>query len=405
MRAPRPALLLAASLMSAIASAAAPPPREPQAPYTRAMDTIEITAPEAPVTLAGTVLGTVKRGQWFGVRERKEDLLAIQFFGGRNLRQGWVRAADARVLADGDVDLAAQALELAREFDPAVDVKALRAEVDALAARVARAAAEGAAPRDKALRISLQLFGTEGFRYDVTPRTLDRVLRERRGNCLGLSLLYLCAAEKLGMAFHMLPFPGHALIRYDDGQEQFNVEPSMGGMVFRDEAYMLRRYGQPQGIGWTLLSKPQTMTMLLADVGGMLGDHKRTAEATRCFTRAIEVNPRYEGAYYNWGTALAAQGQHALACDKFARATQLRPGFLDAYNNWGTSLVQLGELRWACDKFATAARLDPTSPTPLYNWGMTLLRLGRRDEAIAKLAQAIELQPSLKKLVDDALAQ
>lgn len=404
MRAPGSALLLVAALAPASAPAAAPP-REPQAPYTRAMDTIEILAPEAPVTLAGTVLGTVKKGQWFGVRERKDGLLAIQFFGGRNLRQGWVRAADARVLANDDVDLATKALELAREFDPEVDVRSQRAQVDALAARVAQAAAGGASPREKALRISQQLFGAEGFRYDATPRTLDRVLRERRGNCLGLSLLYLCAAEKLGMAFHMLPFPGHALIRYDDGNEQFNVEPSMGGMVFRDETYMLRRYGPPQGIGWTLLSKPQTMTMLLADVGGLLGDERRTAEATRCFTRAIEINPRYEGAYYNWGTALAAQGQHALACDKFARATQLRPGFLDAYNNWGTSLVQLGELRWACDKFAAAAKLDPTSPTPLYNWGMTLLHLGQRDEAVAKLGKAVELQPSLKKLVDDALAQ
>jgi len=105
----------------------------------------------------------------------------------------------------------------------------------ALATRVARAAA-ARTPRAKAVAISRRLFGPEGFRYDARPRTLDRVLEEKRGNCLGLSLLYLCAAEKLDMAFHMLPFPTHALIRYDDGGERFNVEASRGGMVLRDDA-------------------------------------------------------------------------------------------------------------------------------------------------------------------------
>jgi tetratricopeptide (TPR) repeat protein len=255
------------------------------------------------------------------------------------------------------------------------------------------------------MQISVQLFGREGFGYDATPRTLDRVLEEKRGNCLSLSLLYLCAAEKLKMPFRMLPFPKHALIRYDDGAEQFNIEPSMGGMVFVNDAYMRQLYGPPEGISWTLLSKPQTMTMLYSDVGSRLGDQKRHAEAERCFTRAIEINPNYGVAYYNWGTLLAAMNQHALACDKFSRAARLHPHYAEVFNNWGSSLGKLGDFPGACDKFALSAKLDPRSAMAYLNWGVALLALGKREGAIEKFEKAIELQSSLKPFVDEALRQ
>ncbi len=125
----------------AAASNAATPRLKAAGPYAESLDTVVITADEAPVTLAGTVLDTVKKGRWFGVTARKEGLLRIQFWGGRNLRTGWLRAADARVLADADVDLTAEALRLAKEFSPTLDAAACRARVDALAARVAQAAA------------------------------------------------------------------------------------------------------------------------------------------------------------------------------------------------------------------------------------------------------------------------
>jgi len=401
--APTAAVLL--GLLAAASNAAAPTHPKAAAPYAESLDTVVITADAAPVSLAGTVLDTVKKGRWFGVTARKGDSLRIQFWGGRNLRTGWLQAAHARVLTDADVDLTAEALRLAKGLDPKLDVAACRARVDALAARVAAAAAAGATPREKAERISRQLFAAEGFRYEVTPRTLDRVLDERRGNCLGLSLLYLCAAERLGLALHMLSFPNHALIRYDDGKEQFNVEPSWGGPTFVDDDYMKQRFGPPRGIGWSVLSKPQTMTMLYADVGAILGEHKRVAEATECFVRAVEINPDSGMAYYNWGNVLAAQGQHALACEKYSRTTQLHPTFVDAYNNWGASLHKMGEREWAADKFATAAKLSPTSAMVHLNWGLVLLELGKNEEATEKLFKAVQLNPTLKPFVDRALGR
>lgn len=400
------ALLLV--LASAAAHAASPRPEPPAkggSLYAKSLETVVITADEAPVTLAGTVLDTVKKGRWFGVTARTPDALRIQFWGGRNLRIGWLRAADARVLADEEVDLTAEALRLAKELNPKLDVAAYKTRVDALATRVAKAAAGARTPREKAHRISIQLFRDEGFHTEAEPRTLDRVLDEKGGNCLGLSLLYLCAAEKLGLAFHMLSFPDHALIRYDDGKEQFNVEPSWGGALFVDDGYMRQRFGPPQGIGWSVLSKPQTMTMLYADVGALLGEEKRLDQSTACFVRATEINPNSGMAYYNWGNVLAAQNQHALACERYSRTARLHPAFMEAYNNWGTSLHKLGDTAAAAEKFATAAQVAPRSATPLLNWGLVLLELGKQQEGAEKLLRAVQLKPSLKPFVDEALGR
>ena len=383
--------------------------------YAPPLDTVEVVADRAEVTLAGMVLSTVEKGRRFGVRERKGDLVGIQFLDKKNLRRGWLRPTDVKLLTDDNVDLATEALKIAKQFNPKVDVAACRARVDELATRVADAARGAASPRQKALAISIQLFRQEGFRYEITPCTFDTVLETKVGNCLGLSLLYLCAAEKLKMPFRLLAVPRHVLIHYDDGEagrehprvparkEQFNVEPSIGGWVFVDDTYMRRMYGPPGGINWSVLSKPQALAVLQTDVGYLLAAKKDYAAAADRFGRACEINPNFGQAYYNWGNALTYTKQLARACEKFARATQIHPYYADAYNNWGNALGHMGEMESACRKYAAAVECAPRSAKAHFNWGIALLHMGKRNEAVEKFARAIELAPTLKPMVDEAI--
>jgi len=402
-------VLLPSALLSVLPLTAAasgePASSKKKSYYAPPLETIEVIADQAPVTLANTVLVRVGRGRWFGVRERKKDSFGIQFFGGRNLRRGWIHARYARVLRDDDVDLALEALKIAKEVNPRVDAAAYKAQVDALADRVAAAASRANRAKHRARLMGAQLFGRERFRYHKGLRTLDIVLDERKGNCLGLSLLYLCAAERLKMPIRMLAVPRHVLVRYDDGREQFNIEPGMMGMVFVNDSYMRWRYGPPAGINWSVLSKPQTVAVLSSDLGVILARKREFAEAAKRFARAVEINPNYGEAYYNWGVALVATNRPALACDKFARATQIHPRFAEAYYNWGNALAAMGQPSWACRKFATAVECKPRCAEAYYNWGIVLLNTGREGEAAEKFRRAVALAPNLKPLVDKALAQ
>ena len=67
----------------------------------------------------------------------------------------------------------------------------------------------------------------EGFTYDKSSADpgnylLESVLARRKGNCLGLSLLYLALADRLGVPFRGVYVPSHCFVRYEgkDGQPE-----------------------------------------------------------------------------------------------------------------------------------------------------------------------------------------
>ena len=126
--APDAALLLTVFL-SVVARAAAPG-HEPMS-FLEPCVGIEVVARQAAVTLAGVTVATVARGRRFGVRKRREGAYEVQVFSGRTLRHGWIESEAVRELTSADVDLAAEALRIAKELNPKVDLAACTARIDA----------------------------------------------------------------------------------------------------------------------------------------------------------------------------------------------------------------------------------------------------------------------------------
>ena len=358
--------------------------------------------PGVVVRLAGTVVATVARGRRFGVRQAKAGAYEIQVFSGRTLRHGWIEARHVRELRNADVDLAGEALAIAQELNPAADVAALRARVDALRARVTKAAEGAATPTARFRVISRVLFREERFRYQKAAHPLDRVLEHRTGNCLSLSLLYMAVARDLRMPLCGVSVPKHAFVRYDDGAGRFNIEPSMGGILVSD-AYLRDRYGGKDRPPPKLLSHLELVGVALSQMASDLalrGDHPR---AHKLFARAAELTPRNSETYHNWGNCLLALTRNAQAADLFARAVQCDPRNLGARTAWAVALSKLGQTRSACEQFARVVEAHPTHADAWFNWGTTLLRMGRVAEARAKFARAIALKPQLRSLADDML--
>jgi Flp pilus assembly protein TadD len=369
--------------------------------YRKPLDTVVVVTEQAPILVSDKVVATAERGQWFGVRERTEDRLAIQkVVNGHLVRTGWLRAADARTLADDEVDLATDALKLSRVVKPDLDASAYRQRVTALAKRAAGSVERASSPRARAAAISRLLFRRERYAYERDSRLLHTVLDTKRGNCLSLSLLYLCIARELGLPLHMVAVPKHAFLRYDDGRTRFNIEPSLGGILFRGTPPALRRARSVGGIHLTVLSAPQAIGFLLSDLGVELGRQGRHADACRRFARAVETAPQIAEAYCGWGVSLARLKKFPPACDKFSRAVQVHPLYANAWMGWGSALAEMGELRWACEKYAKAVEVDPQSSEAWFNWGSALLVQGRRAEGTDKLERAARLDPRLRPAVE-----
>ncbi len=94
-----------------------------------------------------------------------------------------------------------------------------------------------------AAAISHFIFYEMGFRFpplSAVPQNIDAytflpsVLDSRRGVCLGVSILYLCLAQRLGLPLEIITPPGHIFVRCG----QTNIENTARGTSLPDEAYL-----------------------------------------------------------------------------------------------------------------------------------------------------------------------
>ncbi len=86
------------------------------------------------------------------------------------------------------------------------------------------------------------LLTEEGFVYDKSPSDpgnylLETVLARKKGNCLGLSMLYLSLADRLGLPFRGVYVPSHCFVRYEGNTIRRNVEFAEGGASWEDVRY------------------------------------------------------------------------------------------------------------------------------------------------------------------------
>ena len=138
-----------------------------------------------------------------------------------------MRDADSRarfaVLASGEgapVELDEAAVLVAAEYSTAVDLEAVRGELDGLART---ALARIPAHADDHTRIDAlveTLAHDAGFRgntreyHDPRNSFLNEVLARRRGIPITLSVVYLEVARRIGLPLVGVSFPGHFLVRY-----------------------------------------------------------------------------------------------------------------------------------------------------------------------------------------------
>ena len=68
---------------------------------------------------------------------------------------------------------------------------------------------------------------------------LPSVLDGRRGVCLGVSILYLCLAQRLGLDLEIITPPGHIYVRYQSPEgEMINIETTARGIDIPSERYL-----------------------------------------------------------------------------------------------------------------------------------------------------------------------
>lgn len=121
------------------------------------------------------------------------------------------------------------------------------AHLDLMALQIAARLPENASHEQKIRAISDYVFHEMRFRFpphSLYAKEIDlytflpSVLDNRRGVCLGVSILYLCLAQRLELPLEAITPPGHIYVRYKDETKEINIETTARGIDVPSERYL-----------------------------------------------------------------------------------------------------------------------------------------------------------------------
>jgi regulator of sirC expression with transglutaminase-like and TPR domain len=194
-----------------------------------------------------------------------------------------------------DVDLAAVALELARDEYPDLDAGGYLAEFDHLAGRLRPRLRGPLCVRVAAL--TDLLFHQEGFRgdaeryYDPDNSYLNRVVDRRLGLPITLSLLAAAVGTRAGLHVEGIGLPGHFIARAVEGPQVVLFDPFHGGRAL-SAADCERLVSQATGEPFSASPETLAATPRAAIVRRMLTNLKAVYLRQYDFHRAGRVTRR-----------------------------------------------------------------------------------------------------------------
>ncbi len=261
-------------------------------------------------------------------------------------------------------------------------------------------------PRERASRLADALVSERAFGITYDPLATSNandVLREKRGNCLGMSSLFIGLARELGLRAYYLDASdrvrsveeddafivssGHvsAVVRTVEGDRIVDFDRSVGSyrrLRVMDDLQAFAHYYN--NYGYDLLRGYATPDEIPADVW---------AAAQETFEAAIELNPSLARAWNNRGIAHGRLGRVDEAVLDYRVAISQDPDFAEPYNNLGVLYLRLDRPAEALEPLRKAVELAPRNPHHLYHLGLALEESGQNGAAAAEYQRALEVSP------------
>jgi hypothetical protein len=211
------------------------------------------------------------------------------------------------------LDFAKAKLTFDKIVDPTIDVEATLAELDHLtdAARQMAGPNPSVAYRIAAVRKVIYEAGPwngdRPFWYDLddplgqnlTNSLLSTYVRERRGNCFSMPILFLILADRLGVDIGLATAPSHVFVKYRDDEGRLaNLETTSGAHPARDvwirSAEPIADEAVANGVYLRKLSRKESvahMANVVSDYLGSLRNYPAQLASSHVATAILEAFP------------------------------------------------------------------------------------------------------------------
>jgi tetratricopeptide (TPR) repeat protein len=280
-------------------------------------------------------------------------------------------------------------------------------EVDPEALEQARSIARPTLPaRERARRLADALVDEDAFGIVYDPQATSsarEVLRDGRGNCLGMSSLFIALARGVGLQAYYLDASdrvrsieesdafivssGHvtAVVRTGDGDRIIDFDRSITRyrrLRVMDDLQALAHYYNNDG--YDLLREYRSPDDIPTEVW----------EAARArFAAAIELNASLARAWNNLAISDARLGRTDDAIVHYRVAILQDSDFAAPHNNLGVLYLREGRLEDALAALRTAVELAPRNPHHYYHLALALRRSRDAEGSRRALVKVLELDP------------
>lgn len=168
----------------------------------------------------------------------------------RRLKGYWAKSeAEIIALPVEEIDLGHGLLlsQMQDEENAAEKMRSYEGMLDLMALQIKARLPARATPEQKIRTINNYIFYEMRFRFppkSIHAKEIDlytflpSVMDSRQGVCLGVSILYLCLAQRLDLPLEVITPPGHIYIRYNNGKNLINIETTARGVDVDSEVYL-----------------------------------------------------------------------------------------------------------------------------------------------------------------------
>ena len=141
-----------------------------------------------------------------------------------------------------------------------------------------------------------------------------------------------------------------------------------------------------------LESQPKNV-LSINSIAGLYGSLGKFDEELFWAKKAIEVDPNFDYAYINYGSALLQLGKIAEAKKAFEKAAELNPKSPFAFYSLGVLAEQTRDVPKAIKYYKKSIAVDPKFENGYFNLGAMLANMKQYDEAISTLKKLLTINP------------
>ncbi len=129
-------------------------------------------------------------------------------------------------------------------------------------------------------------------------------------------------------------------------------------------------------------------------MGNVRRKHGNSAEAVKCWEKALAQNPRRPDAYNGMGWIAVEKGEYEKAIAFWRKALEINPKMPGVHNSIAQALMALGKYSEIIEEAQEELKISPQSDLSYFLLGQGYLKQKEYDKAKKYYETAIELQPN-----------